>query len=202
MPPFAGVGLVVLVLLLCGLGLPLPEEIPIIAAAYLAFEGDVTLPTAIVLVLIAVLIGDSTLYWIGWRHGNRIFTIYPFRSLMTENRVKKANHLFHRWGNRVVFIARFVAGVRATVFLTAGILKMPYKRFILLDGIAAGISIPLNMIIVDYVLHYVGDDTSDALKAIRKTGRAVMIGILMLVVLFSIFLYFRRKSRAAANKGG
>ncbi len=191
--------LVLLVLLLCGLGLPLPEEIPIISAAYLSYEGDVALVPAIIMVILAVLIGDTVLYYVGWRYGNQIFTIYPFRNLVTPERVKKANYRFHRWGNRVVFVARFIAGLRATVFLTAGILKMPYRRFILMDSLAAVIGIPLNMIIVNYVLHYVGDEPTDAVRAMHRTGRAALVGVLLLIVVITAIRYFRRKGRISAK---
>ncbi|MFH1016660.1 MAG: DedA family protein [Pseudomonadota bacterium] len=197
--PFMAVGLVLLVLLLCGMGLPLPEEIPIISAAYLAYEGDVGLVPAIMMVIVAVLVGDTILYSVGRRYGNRIFTIFPFRNLVTPERMKKANQRFHRWGNRVVFVARFIAGLRATVFLTAGILRMPYRRFILLDSVAALISIPLNMIIVNYVLHYVGDEPSDAVRAMHRTGRSALIVVLLLVAAFSAIVYFRRKRQPGEN---
>jgi membrane protein DedA with SNARE-associated domain len=185
--------LILLVLLICGLGLPLPEEIPIIAIGYFTYTGDVRLSVAIVLTILAILGGDSGLYFIGRRYGNRIFEVPPFKTLVTPNRMKKANHYFHKYGNGVVFMGRFIAGVRATIFLTAGILRMPYRRFITLDGLAALISIPLNIWIVHHALKIFGEEIDLVIDSMRRAGRTLMLALLVLVVVGSVYLYVRRR---------
>lgn len=179
---------VIFLLLLCGLGLPLPEEIPIIAAGYLSYLEIVSLPVAIVLVMAAVLIGDVLLYGIGYRYGNRIFTINAFKNMLTPARMAKANHYFQRWGNRVVFIARFVAGVRGTVFLTAGILKMPFRRFVLLDGSAALITIPLNI----FIVHRFGEEIGTTIVYLKEFKRFISLVLFLAIGILAIVFIIRR----------
>lgn len=192
-PDHGALLLVGLVLLICGLGLPLPEEIPIVAAAYVSARGAVPLWLAILVVVIAVLAGDSILFTFGRKFGNRIFEVSLFKNLMTPKRMKKTNEYFHKYGTRVVFIGRFIAGVRATVFLSAGILGMPFRRFFLLDGSAALLSIPLNMYLVFHLVRRFDAEIDEALFQMRQASHLVFIGIACLLVLISLVVYFRRR---------
>ncbi len=186
-------GLVLLILFFCGLGIPLPEEIPLTLAGYLVYTGDVSLPTATIWCLIAILAGDSVLFALGFRFGHRIFEIRLFRKLLTPRRMKKVNRYFHRYGNRVVFLGRFMAGVRATFFLTAGILKMPYRRFLVLDGVAALISAPIFI----FLAYRFGGELEMASQLFHEFGWYLLAGAVILVVGTSIFIRQRRKRKRA-----
>lgn len=186
-------GVVILVLILCGLGFPLPEEICIVAAAYLAHVEEISMKTAVLGVIFGMIVGDSLLYSLGYKFGSRIFEWSFFKKIVTPDRMKRANDYFHRWGNRVVFVARFVMGVRATVFLTAGILRMPYRRFLLFDGLAALISVPINLYIVHKLFSF-GEELDDTIKILKGTGRGIMIIVLTFVVATSLIVYFRRRA--------
>lgn len=111
---------ILIVLFICGVGLPLPEEAPIIAAAYLSYLGVVNPYLCFILLMIAVLAGDSMIYYAGHRFGHRIFEIPVFKRMLTPWRVRRVNEYFHKYGNRVIFFGRFIAGVRGTLFLTGG----------------------------------------------------------------------------------
>lgn len=190
-PPGIAFGGVVLVLLICGLGAPFPEEIPLILAGYLVYSGEVSLQTCLIVVFLALLGGDSLLFWIGYKLGHRIFKIPVFGKLMTPERVHKVNDRFHRYGNRVIFVARFMAGVRGTVFLTAGILKMPYRRFILFDGLAALVSAPL----VIYIAYRFGSHIESAFKVAREAGWVLFILAAVLAIGISVLVVRLRKHR-------
>src|SRR5258705_13971787 len=114
-------GGVIVVLLLCGVGFPLPEEFPLFAAGYLAQQGVVSLRTAIVSCLFAIVAGDCMLFTIGYRLGNRIFDLPVLRKLLTPERMERVNHYFRKYGSRVVFVGRYMAGVSGRGFLAAGI---------------------------------------------------------------------------------
>ena len=188
---FAGV---IAVLFICGLGLPLPEEIPLVLAGYLVYVGHVNLEVCFVATFVAILAGDSALFLIGQKLGNRIFDIPMFSKLLTPKRMTKVNQYFQRYGNRVVFIARFMAGVRSTVFLTAGILQMPFRRFLLLDGIAALISAPL-IVWLAYRLFRLGDEIGDGLSYIRQIGWMLFFVVFVLVVGVTILVVRLRAHR-------
>jgi membrane protein DedA with SNARE-associated domain len=199
-PTGLGFALIMLILLLCGLGLPMPEEVPLIAITYLAYIEELNLPVAIISVIIGMVGGDAMLYAVGYRYGNRIFEIRPFKNLLTPKRMERANHYFQKWGSGVVFLARFMAGVRGTVFLTAGILRMPFKRFLLMDGLAAALAVPINMWIVLKLFQWYGDDgVSETLQVLKKTGRSLLIVAVLVVALIALWAYIRQGRRPAAK---
>ena len=182
---------VIAILLSCGLGFPLPEEFPLFAAGYLAYKGHIRLNTAIFWSFLAILAGDGLLFLIGRKLGNRIFDLRVFKKLLNPARMRKVNEYFHRFGNGVVFLARFMAGVRATVFVTAGILQMPFRRFIALDGVAAMISAPLLV----WLAFSFGDQIDEGLHTLRKTGWTLFFVLLIAVIGFSYVMHRIRKRK-------
>lgn len=141
---------IALVLFLAGLGVPIPEDIPLIYGGVMAGQGKMDVTIHFVVSMIFILIGDSCLYFIGKKISRGHRQIEQTRSkpsrldklLKPEMRIKVQSY-FDRYGSWAVFFGRFVAGVRGAVFLTAGITGFPLKRFILLDGLAALISVPV-----------------------------------------------------------
>jgi len=131
-----------LVLMAAGLGVPLPEDIPLVAAGWLVHKGQAELGLMIATGLVGVLLGDSILYFLGRRYGTQIFEHRWLRRiakpwLLEKARVKYADH-----GAKILFAARFMPGLRAVLFLTAGTVRVPYWKFLLIDGLAALISVP------------------------------------------------------------
>ncbi len=177
----------------------MPEEIPIIASAYLAYEGAVPVEWAIFFTVLAALMGDTIIFLVGRHFGHRIFELPILRNMVTRRRLRRANVYFKRWGNGVVFMGRFLAGVRSTVFLSAAILKMPLRRFLLLDGAAAVLSIPLNIIIVYSLLKIWGEDLHAVIQASRKFGHDALLVAAIVVLGLGVLIYFRRKNKHRAN---
>lgn len=136
---------VFVVLLLCGLGLPLPEEITLVAAGLVVYEGkaDYFLMTAVTIV--GILAGDSMLLFLGRRFGPQLLERPLFRRLFHAERMSKVRRQFDRHGVKAVFFARFFAGIRACVYFTAGTLGMRFRTFVLLDLMGALLSAPISV---------------------------------------------------------
>lgn len=136
------------VLLLCGLGLPMPEDIILVTGGYLAYlaakQGmpSPTVTTMLVVGMVGVLVGDSILFLAGKRLGPRVVQVWPFRMLINPKRMKRVQGFFDKYGARTAFFARFAAGVRAPTYLLAGTAGMKYRTFLLADGTAALLSVP------------------------------------------------------------
>src|SRR6186997_822278 len=96
------------ILYLSGLGLPIPEEVTLLAAGYVASTGAFSPWTASAVAVVAILLGDSTIYWIG-RHWGRRALAGPLRRLVSPERVTRAEQSFRGRRNWFVFAARFVA---------------------------------------------------------------------------------------------
>jgi membrane protein DedA with SNARE-associated domain len=133
-----------LVLFMAGLGVPIPEELPIAAAAALASQHIVRWWIALPVCFVAVLAGDVVLYWVGHHWGERILEWKLVRGILTEQREARLLDGYRRHGVKIVFTSRHIMGLRAAAFLTAGIAKYPFWKFLAVDGGAALISVPLG----------------------------------------------------------
>src|SRR4029079_5938044 len=89
---------VLFVLLLCSLGLPLPEDVPLLTGGLLCYRGLASLWIMIPVGLLGVLGGDFFLYGLGKRFGHRIVEHKLLRKLVNPSRLVTAEHLFERHG--------------------------------------------------------------------------------------------------------
>jgi membrane protein DedA with SNARE-associated domain len=183
-------------ILLTGLGFPMPEELPIVLGGALVAghhaEWWIMLPTCIV----AVVIGDSFLYWIGLLWGSKLVE-RPFirKHLLTPERMQKITQNFHDYGIRILLFARLTPGLRAPIFLTAGITKLPLARFIFADGIYAipGVSIlfGLGYAFTDQIVELIQNEAGKV--------KAIIFLILLAVVGGYIAYRFLRKPVLTGN---
>ncbi len=191
------------ILIACGLGFPLPEDIPLVASGYLVWDGTMAWGPAILVTLAGVGLGDSILFFIGRKLGMRILEPGANRRVLFPiHRVRRTRAYFRKYGEKIVFFARFVAGFRAVAFFMAGAMRMPYSRFILLDMLAALISVPV-WIAVGYGLgYYFGDEIGELLKHLKsvKSGMTWLTLAVVIVVLVKLALKYRQARAAALKK--
>jgi membrane protein DedA with SNARE-associated domain len=131
---------IALILILGGLGLPIPEEAPIIVAAVLSRNEQLWGPAALASCLLGVLIGDLVVYFLGYVYGEKVISLPLFRRLITRQREAQIKGYFHRHGFKILVSGRFVPGFRTAAYLTAGILKLPTLKLIATDLVAASLS--------------------------------------------------------------
>jgi membrane protein DedA with SNARE-associated domain len=133
-----------LILFAAGLGVPIPEEVPVLAAGVLAHEGVIRWWIALPVCIAGVLSGDIALYWIGHHWGERILEWRMVRYVLTREREERLMSAYRRHGVKIVFTARHVMGLRAAAFLTAGIAHVPFWKFLLVDAVAALVGVPVG----------------------------------------------------------
>ncbi len=182
------------ILVACGLGVPLPEDISLILGGYLAHINAVNLPAMMVVGFVGILCGDSLIYMAGRRVGTRVGSRGGLLAkVVTPEKRARVELLFAKHGQKIVMIARFLPGVRAVTYFTAGSAKMSYWRFIFWDGLAALASAP--------VFVYLGYRFGSHLEVLidkLKHGQMQVIGAVAVLGL-GYLLYTRiRKRRAAA----
>jgi membrane protein DedA with SNARE-associated domain len=131
---------IALILILGGLGLPIPEEAPIIVAAVLSRNSKLHWPLALASCLIGVLLGDLVVYFMGYFYGEKVLSLRLTRRLLTRQREAQIKGYFHRHGFKILVSGRFVPGFRTAAYLTAGILKLPTLKLILTDLVAASLT--------------------------------------------------------------
>jgi membrane protein DedA with SNARE-associated domain len=137
-------------LLLTGVGSPLPEDLLLAGAGYLVYVGALEWPEACLVSWYGVVGSDLILFSAGRRLAWRQ-THSSERWLISEARMRRAAGWFDRFGLGLIFVARFVPGIRAMVFVTAGCRPVPAPTFLAYDAAASMIWIAL-MIALGWVL--------------------------------------------------
>ncbi len=181
------------VLLLCGLGLPIPEDITLLAAGLLASSGHISLPGALIVGFFGVLIGDAILFFLGRKFGARIFGLPGFRRFLTPERIAKAEDRIRKNGHFICFVARFLPGLRAPIYALAGAMGVRPAVFIMQDGFAALISVPIWV----YLGFLFGENWEVAIKYVKRTQGAI-IGIVVVLILVYVVYRFIKRSRAVS----
>jgi membrane protein DedA with SNARE-associated domain len=103
------------------MGLPLPGEATLIAAAvYAATTHHLNIWLVIAAAATGAIVGDNIGYWIGREIGYRLLLRYGHYVYLTEARIKLGQYLFFRHGGKIVFFGRFVAVLRALAAILAG----------------------------------------------------------------------------------
>lgn len=135
---------IILLLILTGLGLPIPEEVAIIAAGVMSGHGQMNPWLAWASCMIGVLCGDLIVYGIGRHFGRSVIREHPFWArFVNAEREAQIERMIERHGLKVFFLARFLVGLRSPVYLTAGILRMGVRRFLLTDLFCATVVVGL-----------------------------------------------------------
>jgi membrane protein DedA with SNARE-associated domain len=137
-------GGIFVVLLLGSLGLPIPEEVPIVTAGILSHQGTMRWWLALATCVIGVLSGDVVLYWAGRHWGDRVLEQPFVGRLLDRRRLEQIEAGYRRRGALIVFLARNVMGLRAAAFVGAGVVGLPFRKFVAADGTAVAYGVPLN----------------------------------------------------------
>jgi membrane protein DedA with SNARE-associated domain len=190
---FIAYATVFLILLACGLGVPLPEDISLILGGFLAHKGAANLPMMMVVGFVGILAGDSLIFYFGRRLGTKVGRKPGgfFARIITPEKRAKVEGLFAIHGQKIVMIARFMPGVRAVTYFTAGSVGMSYWRFIFWDGLAALLSAPMFV----WLGFHFGSEL-DYLIGKLKEGQYVVLGGMVAAGL-GWFLWRRRKAAVA-----
>lgn len=175
------------VLIICGFGVPIPEDITIISAGILVSTGSISLAGAYFVCFLGILGGDFCLFYIGHRYGKKAFKWKIFRRIFTPDRIQLAEDKVQSNAKFICFIARFLPGIRSIVFLTAGAMKVPFRTFILQDGFAALISVPVWI----ELGRFAGNNLEKAIQIAKEFHIYIFIFIAIAFIIY--FLYKRRR---------
>ena len=121
------------------LGLPVPGPLFLLAAGALAAAGKLDLVAALVLAIIAAVLGDWPWYEAGRRHGDRVLHFIHRLARDPDAHDRRAKETFARYGPPILVIAKFVPGLDAVTPPLAGISRTSRIRFLGLDAVGAGL---------------------------------------------------------------
>src|SRR5258708_3501398 len=132
-----GYALLFVVSLLGQLGLPLPSAPLLLTAGALAATGKMNAGAAVLLSVLASMLGHAVWFGAGRRRGGGVLRLVCRLSLEPETCVRKPENLFLRYGAKSVIASPFLPGLSAVVPPLAGMSRMSLSRFLLLDATGA-----------------------------------------------------------------
>ena len=185
---------IAVILLLENAGIPLPGETTLLFAAFLAFsEHRLTLWGIIVVGVIACTLGDNLGYWIGYRGGRPLLERQRRIFRISEEHLRRGEQFFVRYGNVTVLFARFVFGMRIIAGPLAGVLKMPWRKFVLFNFLGA-----VLWVTVVSCLGYFFGSRWDWLMT-ESEDFQIVLGAIAVIALLVLWRRERRKAAARAK---
>jgi len=189
---------ILLVLLLCGLGLPIPEDVPLVTGGWLCYEGLANVWIMILVGLVGVLSGDFFLFWLGRRFGHQITEHRLFRKLVNPSRLAKAERLFERHGFKIIFFGRFLPGLRPMLWVVCGISRVPTWIFATTNGAAACISVPTLVLLGKWFGHSIHKVQHD----IRNVMHLILLIAVMVALAATGYYIHKQQKRLLAEDAG
>jgi len=180
---------IIVFLVLTGCGLPIPEEVPIVLAGVLSAHDAMNVWLALASCLIGALIGDCVMYSIGYHWGHNLLKDHPrFARFLHAEKEAYFESVIQNHGLKVMLLARFMVGIRSPVYLAAGIVRVPFRRFLLMDLLCATVVVSLFFSLAYFFGH-----------TVIEYARRVEIGLTSVVVLAAIvaacWFYWRRRGK-------
>ncbi len=173
-------------LLLENAGLPVPGETTLLFASFLAYsQHELRLPVIIAVGTAAAVLGDNAGYAAGHFGGRPLIDRYLHLLHVRRETIDKGEHYFERHGAVTIFFARFIAGLRVVAGPLAGVLRMPWRRFLLFNFLGAVLWVTTIASVgyvfgsqLDLVIHYLG-----------RANIFIVAAVLLLIG----FLWWRRR---------
>src|SRR3954451_11901170 len=192
----ARVGLPVMALLIAGesMGVPLPGETALIAAAILASRGDLDIVAVIALAATAAIVGDNLRYLSGRRGAGRLILRQPRLRPHAERMLAVGEPFFQRHGPKAVFLGRWFAGLRIAEAWLAGIHRVRWPSFLFWNA-TGGIAWAVSVAVLAYALGH------SAEKVLKTAGAVGAGGVALGGIAAFVWLRVRRRRRAAVNAG-
>ncbi len=179
------------ILLLCGLGLPIPEDISLISAGYMAHRGVVNVHTAFVVSFSAVLGGDVLAFLLGRKFGRRFLEWPPAKRFFSPRKQLRVRAYFRKFGSKVVFIGRFLPGLRFSIFFSAGMLCVRPSVFLIWDTLAALLSVPFLV----YLAWIFGDHIDTVISWVRRSEYGILVAAIVVVAIIAFKIVRGRRLR-------
>ncbi len=169
-------------LVLGGLGFPFPEGATLIVCGFIISTHVIRLLPALSVAYSGVLIGDLLAYYFGRKYGRMIVTHKKFQRILSPQRLLKLEDMFKKRKTLLVIVGGHLIG---EIFIVAGILKLPFTKFLLADAIAS-----VFIIAIWVSIGYISGNSLDIIR--RDITRIEHMAILLVTILLTIFLIFKR----------
>ena len=172
-----------------GFGLPINEDILLLAAASLTLKGVMEPLPLIAVAWCGLIAADALVFHWGHRFGARLLRHRLFARWVPPARLAAMQDTLRRYGPGYIFAVRFMPGLRTALFFAAGSLKMPYRHLFVFDGAAALVELPLLV----FGVRYLGGRWQDILALIQRFQGVLVTVFVLAGVLVAAWLLARRR---------
>ncbi len=192
---FTYLGLFV-VLMMCGLGLPIPEDVAMLTGGYLAHRGITHYPITIAVSLLGVVAGDNSLFFMGRRFGSGLVRYFTLAWPGRQHQIQRIERFMQRHGARAIFYARFLAGLRALIYLSAGSFGVRPAVFLFYDLLGALISVPI-VVTLGYIF---GKQLEMIVRYVGSFERMIVIIAILSIAVYGTRVLVLRKAGEPVEK--
>ena len=166
--------------------LPVPGETILLLASFLAYsEHKLALPWIIVVGVCAATLGDNIGFAIGSYGGRPLLERYQRTLRIRPAVIARGEELFARYGAATIFVARFIAGLRIIAGPLAGVLRMPWRKFLIFNFLGA----VLWVTVIASVGYLFGKHWDALVDLVQDANLAVAI----VVVVVCVFFWWKRR---------
>ena len=171
---------------------PIPSELVMPFAGFMAWEGKFSLPVILVINSVAAMLGSGICYWIGVVGGKPFLVNYGKYFLVRQHEIARTEAFFARHGKTTILIGRFLPVIRHIISVPAGIARMPLPGFFLQTFLGSTIW-GGALILLGY---YVGANWEALTSTLKRVDHVIgAILVLALVALGIRFVVRRRRER-------
>jgi len=175
---------------------PIPSELVMPFAGYMAWKGEFSLPVILVINSVGAVVGSGICYWIGVVGGKPFLVNYGKYFLVREHEIARTEAFFARHGKTTILIGRFLPVIRHIISVPAGIARMPLPGFFLQTFLGSTIW-GGALILLGY---YVGANWEGLTSTLKRVDHVIgAILVLALVALGIRFVVRRRRERLAGR---
>jgi membrane protein DedA with SNARE-associated domain len=181
-------------LVAAGFGAPIPEEIPVATGGVLVgrdwnnpdgLQWWIMLP----LCILGIVLCDSFLYVAGRKWGRWLISLgWVQRRVLSPERFQQIEKNFHDYGIRILLISRILPGIRTPLFLTAGIVRLPFRKFLLADAAYAVVGVNL----IFWLAYALTDQFLKLLEVVRSYERLGAVAVLSFIAGLITATFLRR----------
>lgn len=164
--------------LFSGIFLPWPEDFPLLYAGVRIQEGTFGWGPTLAIALFGVGVRDALAYWLGRVLGDRLLQSDLVQRWVGGERIERAEAMVRDRGVTAVLIGRFLIGFRAPVFAVAGASRVPFRQFLLWNGVGLLVAVPAAI----WLGWFFGDSIAETIRFVMFRAREVVALVAVLSI--------------------
>ena len=170
-------------------GLPIPAVPMLLAMGVGAGIGRLSLMSCLVVAVGGAVLGDYIWYELGRRRGHAILSLLCKVSLEPDSCVSKTKQKWNRFGGYTLIFAKFIPGLSTVSPPLAGLTRMPFRQFLVLDVIGTGLWAGA-FLVFGFLFR---DQMGRAAQLVQQWGSSMVFLLSILLALYITWKYYNRR---------